>query len=90
MKIQNSNEFVSFFEKKEVPLHQQVIANKKLATYYGDIGVGVGTKRNKKYIQTFKMLFDTGSCEFWIPAQKCNTFRCKTHRRYQVSRTFRA
>lgn len=65
-----------------MPLHQQVIANKRLATYYGDVGIGVSSSdcaelrnnpQSKMQTQVFKMLFDTGSCEFWIPNQGCKT-----------------
>jgi len=35
----------------------------------------------------FKMLFDTGSCEFWIPSDECSTSRCMTHERYTKSNT---
>ena len=34
------------------------------------------------------MLFDTGSCEFWIPGEKCKTPRCLTHKRYQTTRSY--
>jgi len=34
------------------------------------------------------MLFDTGSCEFWIPSKECHTKRCLTHTRYTRSKTF--
>jgi len=34
------------------------------------------------------MLFDTGSCEFWIPSKECSTKRCLTHTRYTQSKTF--
>lgn len=34
------------------------------------------------------MLFDTGSCEFWIPSRECSTSRCLTHTRYSRSQTF--
>jgi hypothetical protein len=34
------------------------------------------------------MLFDTGSCEFWIPSNDCYTNRCLTHTRYERSSTF--
>lgn len=59
-----------------------------MATYYGDIGVGTGVGTNAQEIQSFKMLFDTGSCEFWIPSYKCTTTRCLTHQRYSISNTF--
>ena len=34
------------------------------------------------------MLFDTGSCELWIPSQKCTTNRCLTHNRYNRTESF--
>lgn len=34
------------------------------------------------------MLFDTGSCEFWIPSIQCHSKRCLTHSRYSKSDTF--
>ena len=35
------------------------------------------------------MLFDTGSCEFWIPSRECTTSRCLTHTRYEKSSTLK-
>jgi hypothetical protein len=35
------------------------------------------------------MLFDTGSCEFWIPSIQCHTNRCLTHTRYTKSDSFK-
>jgi len=35
------------------------------------------------------MLFDTGSCEFWIPSKACKTTRCLTHTRYTRSKTYK-
>ncbi len=41
---ENRRKFFRFLQKKkEITLHQQVISQKRLATFYGDIGVGVGT-----------------------------------------------
>ena len=34
-----------------------------MATYYGEIGVGVGVGSNQSKTQMFKMLFDTGNNE---------------------------
>ena len=64
------------------------IAQKRLATYYGDLNVGYGRDGDKTKTQSFKMLFDTGSCEFWIPSLDCNTKRCLTHTRYKKSSTY--
>lgn len=80
--------FTSFLEEKDISLHQQVLAQKRLATYYGDINVGYGRDGDPTKTQTFKMLFDTGSCEFWIPSDVCTTSRCISHSRYTQSQTF--
>ena len=50
--------------------------------------MGFGRDGNPSKTETFKMLFDTGSCEFWIPSQACKTTRCLTHTRYTQSDTF--
>ena len=28
------------------------------------------------------MLFDTGSCEFWVPSSECSSPVCKKHKQY--------
>jgi len=30
----------------------------------------------------FRILFDTCSCEFWVPSTQCQTYRCHRHRQY--------
>jgi hypothetical protein len=80
--------FTSFLSEQDISLHQQVLAQKRLATYYGDINVGFGRDGDPTKSQTFKMLFDTGSCEFWIPSDVCTTSRCLSHTRYSQSQTF--
>jgi hypothetical protein len=79
----------SFLEEKDISLHQQVLAQKRLATYYGELNVGYGRDGDPNKSQTFKMLFDTGSCEFWIPSNDCTTKRCLTHNRYNKSNTYK-
>ena len=98
-----------FLDTRSITLHQQVLSQKRLATYYGDIGIGNHTINNHQSLsssyyqslstigkanqtgqqQYFRMLFDTGSCEFWIPSIDCQTQRCLTHRRYQRSSSFK-
>lgn len=80
--------FSSFMMEKDIPLHQQVLAQKRLATYYGIVNVGFGRDGVPNKTQSFKMLFDTGSCEFWIPSTVCVTSRCISHSRYTQSHTF--
>lgn len=59
----------------DVPLTQEVLREKHLATYYGVVNIG-DTK--------FRILFDTGSCEFWVPSSDCDMERCKKHRQYPM------
>lgn len=35
------------------------------------------------------MMFDTGSCEIWIPNQTCETPICKSHLSYKKSNTYK-
>ena len=79
----------SFLEEKDISLHQQVLAQKRLATFYGELKVGFGRGGDPVKSQTFKMLFDTGSCEFWIPSVSCKTKRCVTHSQYSKSQTYK-
>ena len=65
----------SLLEMQSVELHKEVLKEKKLVTYYAELQVG---------LQTFKVLLDTGSCEFWVPSSECNTPRCLAHERFQM------
>lgn len=58
--------------EREIPLDEEILSEKHLATYYGTISIK-GTN--------FRVLFDTGSCEFWVPSMVCNTERCNRHAR---------
>lgn len=58
---------------RDVPLYQEVLKEKHLATYYGALRIGD---------DVFRTLFDTGSCELWIPSAKCTTTRCEKHKRF--------
>lgn len=67
-------------------LTQQVLPEKRLATYYGEIKLGEGDDA-----QTFPMLFDTGSCEFWVPSvgceEKTDPARCRKHHLYDPEKS---
>jgi Eukaryotic aspartyl protease len=62
----------TLLEEGEVPLSEEVLSEKHLATYFGTISID-GTD--------FRVLFDTGSCEFWVPSAVCTTSRCMKHHR---------
>uniref|UniRef100_H0Y0G3 Peptidase A1 domain-containing protein n=1 Tax=Otolemur garnettii TaxID=30611 RepID=H0Y0G3_OTOGA len=42
--------------------------------------------------QTFKVVFDTGSADFWVPSAFCNTLSCEAHGRFnpRSSSTFKS
>ena len=85
------------------PLQMQVLSEKRLATYFGKIQIGqcvdgsktksVECEKEAKRKMTFKALFDTGSCEFWMPNEGCmnneaQVKRCQKHTLYKKSPTF--
>lgn len=78
---------LSLLEEANVPLRRQVLSAKRLATYFGTISIAG---------QRFNVLFDTGSCEFWVPSVDCAAHtrpasRCAKHAAYEprASRTYR-
>eukprot|EP00923_Selenidium_pygospionis_P055989 GHVN01097416.1.p1 GENE.GHVN01097416.1~~GHVN01097416.1.p1 ORF type:complete len:228 (-),score=14.94 GHVN01097416.1:80-763(-) len=68
----------------QIPLHSSVVPSRKLATYFGTIGVGDNPTSN------IKVLFDTGSCEFWVPGEECGQGTCQRLRKnfYKKSSSF--
>jgi hypothetical protein len=81
--LQNKN------KEKDIELKKQINAAKRLATYYGLVGVGKGLDDDPEKVQVFKMMFDTGSCEFWLQADSCTTTQCLSHNKYKKSKTFK-
>jgi len=68
----------ALLETGDEPLSVEILSTKHLATYYGEIKIDG---------QPFRTLFDTGSCEFWVPSTMCDTARCMKHRRFDLAKT---
>lgn len=50
------------------------------AQFFGPIGLGTPA-------QTFKVIFDTGSSNLWVPSQNCSVLQCGLHARFDATKS---
>merc|ERR1719498_1957813 len=58
--------------------HSVSIADYQNAQYYGPLSIGG---------QDFKVIFDTGSSNLWVPGKSCNWHTCWFHPRFDESKS---
>jgi len=78
LKVKLRQQGKSLIETQDLPLKQEVLSEKHLATYYGSIKIGD---------QEFRLLLDTGSAELWVPSDECQTPRCTRHHTFVMSKS---
>lgn len=62
-----------------LPLSVQVLPKKRISTYYGHVVIGMNPST------TFRVMFDTGSSEIWVPDDMCLAPECMRHTQYKGS-----